>query len=49
MSSSADKGRANSPESLEDLKAAFVCVNNGIDAHFSTPEDLAKGKLLEIR
>jgi hypothetical protein len=32
----------HSAESLEDLKAAFVFINNGVDGHFNSPEDLAK-------
>jgi hypothetical protein len=33
----------DSRDSIEDLKAAFVCVNNGIDGHFASADDLAKG------
>jgi hypothetical protein len=33
-------------DSIEDLKAAFVCVANSLNAKFESPEDLAKGIFL---
>jgi Ca2+-binding EF-hand superfamily protein len=32
----------HSADELEDLKAAFVFINNGVDGHFNSAEDLAK-------
>lgn len=30
-------------DSIEDLKAAFICVTNSLNAAFESPEELAKG------
>lgn len=33
-------------DSIEDFKAAFVCMTNGINGYFESPDDLLKGYLI---
>ena len=33
-------------ESIEDFRAAFVCITNSPDGYFKSPEELARGFIL---
>ena len=34
-----------SNDSIEDMKAAFICITKSLNENLESPEDLAKGKL----
>jgi len=34
-----------SPDSIEDMKAAFICVTKSLSQNLESPEDLTKGFL----
>ena len=38
-----------SAESIEDFRAAFVCITNSPDGYFSSPEELTRGFCFDFK